>query len=1117
MTLNLGRFGCIRILAPFLSAAAGSVFALGLPLVSTSALAQQSTNRVEGLRDNTPRLHAITGARIVIAPGRVIERGTLVMKDGRITAVGADVPIPAGARVWKLDGRSVYAGFIDLASAVGVPASMRPAAPATPPWMRQAAGMAANAPSPTPAAATVRNAIGAQNRNVRADADVATQLDVRAEDAKALREQGFTTVLAVPAVGVFRGQSALVQLIDGVDARAQVLQPRVAQHMGFDFERGFGPNATYPNSMMGAIALARQSLYDARWYANAGKSGERAETNAALEALQAAISGKQSVVVHAESEQDYQRVARIRDEFGLRVTLLGNGYEYRRAAQLKQLGMPVIVPLNFPQAPEVENPDTAIDVALETLQHWEQAPSNPAYLERAGVTFALSTVGMRDTKEWLPQLRQAVKRGLSADTALAAVTTTPARWLGNAQLGTLEIGKLANVTVASADLFTNDTAEVEVTFVEGKPHVAEAYQRFDARGTWKVSITGATDIAREWKVAGTRARPTLTIDGQSCEIAVRARQVIASLPCRRVSAPGAAAGAAPAADAAASAERPAQAERQTFIAEAVGEGNNQLRGTMQTASGANITWTATRVAPYTETTARPRTEEAPAALPTTYPYGAYGVSASSLPRPASVLIKNATIWTGGAAGRMARADMLVRDGKIAALGSNLNAPADALVIDAAGKHVTPGIIDAHSHTAVIGGVNESTSSITAEVRIGDVIDATDINIYRQLAGGVTAVNVLHGSANTIGGQNQVLKFRWGSEAEGLKLAGAMPGIKFALGENVKQSNWQGESGTRYPQTRMGVEQILRDGFSAARQYQKRWQEHRANPKAVPEPRRDLQLDTLVEILEKKRVVHIHSYRADEILMFVRVAQEYGFTVATFQHVLEGYKVADAMAAINAGGSTFSDWWAYKMEVYDAIPTNAALMQQAGVLTTLNSDSNELARRLNTEAAKVVRYGGARGVSEEDALKMVTTNAAKQLRIDDRTGSLEVGKDADFVIWSASPLSTGVRAEQTWIEGRRYFDVQTDRELRAQAAAERQRLLAKALPARMARLVGPPGSGAGAGGGAGMGGRPPSEGEFSFVRDTLEYMAMQRWLHEAKQTRHSYWDGGAWHECTEDAK
>jgi imidazolonepropionase-like amidohydrolase len=1098
------------------STLAGVIFGLALPV--TPANAQVSANRLDGLRDNTPRWHAITGARIVVAPGKVIDNGTLVMRDGRITAVGADVVVPNGARVWRLDGRSVYAGFIDVASLVGVPTSMRPAQPTLPPWMRPPGATAA-----APAAATIpaRSAISAQNRSVRADLDVATALDMKADEMKAAREQGFTTVLAAPAVGVFRGQSALVQLLDGVDAKSQVLQARVAQHASFDYERAFRADASYPNSMMGAIALARQSLYDARWYGSAktGERGERVETNAALEALDAVVRGKQTLFYQADNEQDYQRVAKIRDEFNLRATLLGNGYEYRRAAQLKSLNMSVVVPLNFPPVPEVDNPDTAIDVPLDNLQHWEQAPSNLAYLHRSGVPFAVTARGLRDAKEFLPQLRLAVKRGLPADAALAALTTVPASMVGVTTIGTLEVGKLANITVASGDIFTSDSAEVEVNFVDGKPHVSEAYQRFDARGTWSGTVAGK---AVELKVAGTRARPTLTIDGLMCDIATRARQVIIALPCRKP--PGSAS-----ATASANPQAPAEAvpnaagDKLTIVAEALGEGNNTLRGTVEAQTGVQTTWTATRTTAFKEPAPRARPEEPTPAVATTYPFGSYGVS-----RPAKsgvLLVKNATIWTGSSAknaGRLERADMLVRDGKIAAVGASLAAPADAMIIDAAGKHVSPGIIDAHSHTAVIGGVNESTSSITAEVRIGDVVDATDINIYRQLAGGVTGANVLHGSANTIGGQSQTIKFRWGSDAEGLKFAGAQPGIKFALGENVKQANWGEGAGSRYPQTRMGVEQILRDGFSAARQYQKRWADYReksgANPKVMAEPRRDLQLDTLVEILEKKRVVHIHSYRGDEILMFVRVAQEYGFTVATFQHVLEGYKVADAMASIGAGGSTFSDWWAYKMEVYDAIPTNAALMHRAGVLTTLNSDSNELARRLNTEAAKVVRYGGSGGVSEVEALKMVTTNAAKQLRIDDRTGSLEVGKDADFVIWNTSPLSTNARAEQTWIDGQKYFDLETDAKLRAAATADKQRLVAKAQAARAARMAQ---AGPGAATGRPMGGGAPTEpsaesGSMS-VRDTLEFMAMQRWLHDTKQYRSNYWDGGAWHECTEDAK
>jgi imidazolonepropionase-like amidohydrolase len=864
----------------------------------------------------------------------------------------------------------------------------------------------------------------------------------------------------------------------------------VAQHAGLDYERGFRADVAYPNSMMGAIALMRQSLYDARWTAAAKARNERIETNAAMDALQPVVANKAALFVQAESEQDYHRIARIRDEFQLNVTLVGNGFEYRRAAQLKTLGMPMVIPLNFPQAPEVENPDTAFDVPLDNLQHWEQAPGNAAALERAGVTFALTARGNRDAKEFLPQVRLAVKRGLNADTALAALTTVPAKLVNaSATLGTLEVGKIANITVASGDLFTADTAEVEVSFIDGKPHVAETYQRFDARGTWKAEINGKPT---EMKVAGTRARPTLTIDGLNCDVSVRARHVIATLPCRKPGPPAEVAS--PAGD------------RQVIVAEAGGDGNNTLSGTI--ASGDTPTpWRATRTAAHTETPPRARPDDAIPPLAATYPFGVYGISPPA--QPAAVLIKNATVWTGGNAGRLARADMLVRAGKIAAVGPNLTAPEGATVIDAMGKHVTPGIIDAHSHTAVMGGVNESTSSITAEVRIGDVIDATDVNIYRQLAGGVTAANVLHGSANTIGGQSQTIKFRWGADAEGLKFANAMPGIKFALGENVKQSNWGEGAGTRYPQTRMGVEQILKDGFAAAREYQKRWAAHLANPKTVAAPRRDLQLETLAEILDKKRVVHIHSYRGDEILMFARVAKDLGITVATFQHVLEGYKVADAMAAINAGGSTFSDWWAYKMEVYDAIPTNAALMSQAGVLTTLNSDSNELARRLNTEAAKVVRYGGAKGVSEVEAFKMVSTNAAKQLRIDDRVGTLEVGKDADFVIWNTSPLSSAARAEQTWIEGRKYFDLETDRLLRANAQAERTRLMAKALPVRMARLAGPPGGASAAP--ARVADAAPT------LHDTLSYLAMQKWLHDQKQYRHSYWDGGSWHECTEDAK
>jgi imidazolonepropionase-like amidohydrolase len=408
-------------------------------------------------------------------------------------------------------------------------------------------------------------------------------------------------------------------------------------------------------------------------------------------------------------------------------------------------------------------------------------------------------------------------------------------------------------------------------------------------------------------------------------------------------------------------------------------------------------------------------------------------------QPNVLVVRNATIWTCGPQGRLENADLLVRNGRIAAIGTDLAAPEGAVVFDAAGKHVTPGLIDAHSHTAITGGVNEGTNITTAEVRIGDVLDPEDIGIYRQLAGGLTAANLLHGSANSIGGQNQVIKLRWGADPEGLRFAGAPPGIKFALGENPKQSNW-GVQRRRFPQTRQGVEESIRERFVAALDYRRRWDEYGkgAGKDRVP-PRRDLQLEALLEILDGKRLVHAHSYRADEILMLIELARSFGFRVATFQHVLEGYKVADEIAAHGAGASSFSDWWAYKYEVIDAIPWNGALMRERGVVVSFNSDSDELARRLNLEAAKAVRYGG---VPDTEALKLVTLNPALQLGIADRVGSLENGKDADFVVWSGDPLSTYTVCEQTWIDGRKYFDRSQDLERRRQIAAERDTLLAK---------------------------------------------------------------------------
>jgi imidazolonepropionase-like amidohydrolase len=412
--------------------------------------------------------------------------------------------------------------------------------------------------------------------------------------------------------------------------------------------------------------------------------------------------------------------------------------------------------------------------------------------------------------------------------------------------------------------------------------------------------------------------------------------------------------------------------------------------------------------------------------------------------PKTIFIKNATVMTV-THGNIEHGSILIRDGKIAEVGANLAAPADATVIDGTGQYVIPGIVDCHSHIAIDGGVNEGGMAVSSIANIKDVLNPDDIDIYRDLSGGVTSANILHGSANPIGGQTVVIKLRWGKPASELPFEGALPGIKFALGENPKESNFQPPPGIpqRYPATRLGVEEVIRQAFIEAREYKKKWDDYNTRKAAgeanlIP-PRKDDRLEPLVEVMEGKRYVHAHCYRADEILMLIRVANEFGFKVRTFQHVLEGYKIADEIAASGAGGSTFSDWWAYKVEAYDAIPYNAALMAERGVIVSINSDDAQEARQLNIEAAKSMKYGG---MSANEALKLITLNPAIQLGIDNRVGSIDVGKDADLAIYNHDPLSVYAVVQKTLIDGQVYFDRQKDIDGRAVLAKEKQDLIDK---------------------------------------------------------------------------
>ena len=467
--------------------------------------------------------------------------------------------------------------------------------------------------------------------------------------------------------------------------------------------------------------------------------------------------------------------------------------------------------------------------------------------------------------------------------------------------------------------------------------------------------------------------------------------------------------------------------------------DNSILGQVIYSDGLSKGWSASFNRSNEEKVKKPNSKEEASKLNVVFPEGSYGLDSKVL-SPGSILINNATIWTSGPLGILKDHDILFENGKVKQIAKDIVIPrGNALVINGSGKHVTPGLIDAHSHMAG-ESINEGFQNITAEVRMQDVIDPNDVAMYRALAGGLTTINLLHGSANPIGGQNVIMKLRWGSFSNDLIMKRAPQGIKFALGENVKRKRSYG----RYPETRMGVEQVIRDAFNAASDYKRKWNTYRRDVKlqrSIVPPRKDLELEALVEIMEGDRLLHAHSYRQDEILMLTRIAEDFGFTISTFQHVLEGYKVAERLAEHGAGASTFSDWWAYKYEVVDAIPHNGTLMANAGVSVSFNSDSDELARRMNLEAAKAVKYGG---MSEEDALKLVTINPAQQLKIDKYVGSLEIGKDADFAIWSGHPLSTYSICEETWLDGKQYFSTPQDKYFRQRDNKLRNDLIQKIL-------------------------------------------------------------------------
>jgi imidazolonepropionase-like amidohydrolase len=1006
-------------------------WALSIAVIGV-ADAQISTTPQQGLAVHTPRHTSIVDARIVVRPGEVVERGSIELRDGLIVDVRAGRREAPGAVVVEARGKSVFPAFVDVHGSYGFDAQAKCRAlaanagggggPRRGPFRGQ------GGPQSAPSAPSAQH----WNDRVCPERDVSTALALDAERAKTLRRLGFAASVAAPGSGVLRGQSALISLRDGPTPQQNLLAPRVAQHASFEADFSFG--GVYPGSKMGAIALIRQALHDSGWQRELAdwqrkKGGERAEANAALDALGPVLAGQQALVFDADDELDVVRAARIAGEFDLaRAWVLGTGAEYRVLNQLP-VGIGLILPLNFPKAPAADDPEAALELSLAELEHWRYAPYNPVKVAAAGRPFVFTLAGLDKPEDaFWSALRKSVRYGLSEDQALAALTTAPAQFLGDsARFGQIRAGQMANLLIADATLFRDDDAQIFEVWVDGARDEIVAIDAPEATGLWTLAWVGAAGPA-QW-----------TIEGKPAALKIKSGEAEASgkLVDGRllITAPAKWFGG-------------ADKGKEVLEAALVGE---RLEGRWLGTDGRVRNWSGTRSGPAPKPAPNDAEvaddkavapndvsiAETPPAFPQQlrYPAGEYG--RVGLPAQIDALvIRDATVWMTGAAEPSAATDVLVEKGRIRAIGSDLAAPGGAIEIDGSGLHLTPGMIDAHSHIAGSGNINEPSHAITSEVRLGDITDPTDINIYRELAGGTTTSHVLHGSANPIGGQSQLIKHRWGAGAEGLKFEGATPTIKFALGENVKQSNWGAVAVPRYPQTRMGVEQLLNDAFVQARAY-----DDARKRKGGPPQRRDLRLETLAEILNGQRLVHIHSYRQDEILMFARLSAQLGFKVAAFQHVLEGYKVADALAEVGAGASTFSDWWGFKMETVDAIPYNAAIMHRQGVLTSVNSDSNDLGRRLNTEAGKAGRYGK---LSDTDALALVTINPARQLRVDGRVGSIEVGKDADLVLWSAHPLSSYARPHKVWIDGREYFDQATDKAEQQRVAAVRAELIQAAL-------------------------------------------------------------------------
>lgn len=894
-----------------------------------------------------PPAYAVKGAKLFIAPGRVVDDGVLVVRDGLIEASGpaAEVPVPFDAEVIDGKGLFVYPGFIDLYTTAGQKAGVERSATGR--------GRPVDLSETTLATTPTDNRKGLTPEFLAADA-----LELNEGFAAPRRRLGFTAFLTAPSGAIATGRSALVDL-SGLPRREALLRSPVALHIqpappqepssggpaapsGGPRGRGFGNREggaenPYPRVHMGAVAHLRQAMSDAVHHQQLlayekDHGGTPTPDDPALETLAEAIDGRLQVWWQADTRDEIHRALDLAREFGTSAVIVGGAEAAKVIDRLKAEKVSVVLRLDFPEEPKVpseeeyrkrpaDQRDEPLRALIDHKARWSERVATAALLAKEGVPFALGSEGVDKLENVPARLRTLIANGLSPEQALDALTRRAATLAGmDGRLGTLEPGKLAQLSVFSAP-FEDEKAKVRYSFVAGRKYEVKEEGKPGGRGGRKPSDEPSTE--------GSKA-----------------------------------------------AEKPGETK----------------------AEDPEASEAEPKPAPFVEVASELDSDRKP-------PVRTGG----------DVLIKNAVVVTG-TKGTIPRGSILIEKGKIKAVGPDLSAPEGFAVIEAEGLVAAPGAIDTHSHIAVQGGINEYSLSVVPDVRVKDVVTGDDVSIYRALAGGTTTARVLHGSANTIGGQDAVIKLKYGRPGRELVQWDGPQGVKFALGENVTRSSG------RFPNTRMGVESVISGAFEQALAYKKAWKEYNDRRAAGgedvgPPPRRDFRLEALERILDGSIKINSHCYRADEILMLLRTAERYGVRVQSLQHVLEGYKVAPEIAAHGAHASTFSDWWAYKIEAYDAIPFNAMLMTRAGVAVSIKSDSEELIRHLYLEAAKMVKYGGA---TEEQALAFVTINPALELGREDRIGSLEVGKDGDVALFNGHPLDAFSRCEMTLIDGEVYF-------------------------------------------------------------------------------------------------